>query len=43
MVSQIISVCGNGLEGTLTMFALPESNPNANEKAKLTGTFDGVM
>ena len=40
---QIIFVCINGLEGTLTIFALPDKSPKINEKAKFTGTFDGAI
>ena len=43
MVEQIMSICGNDFDGTLTMLEFPESRPKTNEKAKLIGTFDGVM
>ena len=43
IAEQIISICGKGFEGTLTIFAFPERRPKTKEKAKLTGTFDGVI
>ena len=39
----VIFLNPNDFDGTLTIFALPDSSPNTNENAKLTGTLDGVI